>query len=79
MNTNFDDLPRYNFCPVCGEKSKVGSPPHKCSEKKLRAIDAAHRGASLEPSRGERFRHFGERLSEGFLMLSYDSPARKRA
>jgi len=53
------------YCPICGVKATDG---HRCSEKKLKAIDAAMKRDpdSEEPRR----RPMPVRLSEGFELLN---------
>lgn len=57
-------------CLICGKRVVTGS-EHQCSEASLRAKDAAHRGASLEPIGREEHQTYGDRLEEGFEMLNW--------
>jgi hypothetical protein len=58
------------YCEICG---KMGL-SHRCSPRTLKAIDAAHAAAELEPGTGhERKRSFDIRLKEGFDLLCGDA------
>ena len=55
-------------CPICGENEK-GIGKHRCKESKLRAIDSA-RDKRDPDSVLERRKPAGQRIDEGYLMLS---------
>ena len=56
-------------CPICG---KYLNKDHRCSERVLRAIDAAHRKAEDDYFGIERTPSERERLKDGFKMM-FDS------
>lgn len=65
------------YCPTCGKPlrsnedvtppARPGNVIHRCPERSLRAIDAAHRRDSddIQP----RGRTVGERINDGFDMM----------
>lgn len=58
-----------HMCPICGKDISIGV-KHKCPEKTLRAIDAAHRRCDEDIL--PRGMSFYERLREGFSMMESD-------
>jgi hypothetical protein len=60
-------------CPVCEEYIRYprslapGPNQHRCSKRKLRAIDTGRRRSGRNPTRSE-----GERIEEGFKMMEMD-------
>lgn len=58
-------------CPICGEFWTGFD--HRCDQKTLDRIDAAHEAAE-ERAQRERRRSFGERLDEGFRMGRLSTP-----
>jgi hypothetical protein len=61
------------LCPVCGQNIRYpeslapGPNQHRCSKRKLRAIDNGQRRSGRNPARSE-----GERIEEGFKMMEMD-------
>lgn len=58
-----------HMCPICGAEISIAF-KHKCPEKTLKAIDAAHRRSDEDIV--PRGMSFYERLREGFSMMESD-------
>ncbi len=64
------------YCPICGDKVKKSSPLHRCSEKKIKNIEAGRKGYEnrLDKNDGtiEEKRDFGDKLEEAERMRYMD-------
>ena len=57
-----------DYCPICGTEYRgMGFQTHRCSETKLKAIDAAMKS---EYDHRESKKPYSQRLSDGFNMLN---------
>lgn len=59
-----------DLCPICGKRFTEGYQNHKCSEKTLKRIDAAHKRSDEDIL--PRGMSFYERLREGFNLMEAD-------